>query len=250
MIFVVSGGSGGGLPAGRPIIHVTTPAGSSVTLAKSGTSIAIPASQKRTNGADAALEDWYYSIPSPSSSETWTVSAAKTGETTASATITVASGSKKWYDVVLSYNLDIIKAGNVISPFAAAVLPGYTEGGKSGSYYRIHQLTGTASRGGVATFGPIPETTKQYTSLVCEFYNLKLPSSSYRVYLGVASKSADIQPFEKPSTNVSKKGESASPFTLTLDVSGITLEGLYPAIWFTEGNNDYSECNISKMYLN
>lgn len=248
--FIVRRGGGGGIPVGNPVIHVTTPTGSTVTLSKSGSAITIPASQKHVNGADATLDDWYYSIPSPSSSETWTVSAAKTGETTTSTTVTVASGSKKWYDVELSFSMDIIKAGVVISPFEAAMLPGYTEGGKSGSYYRIHQTDGTSSRGGVATFGPIPETTKQYTSLVCEFYNLKLPSSSYRVYLGVVNKPADEQPFEKPSTNVSKKGESTTPFTLTLDVSGITLDGLYPVVYFTEGDNDYSECNIMKMYLN
>ena len=106
--FIVRRG-GGLLSRNSAALHVTAPAGSTVTLAKGGVTVKVlGASKSIVDGVDANTAHWYYSI-SPGNSGSWTVSAALGGKT-ASKTLTI--DSNKVYDVRLEYTLYLFKEGS------------------------------------------------------------------------------------------------------------------------------------------
>ena len=72
---------GGGLTPGSAVIHVTAPAGSTISFAKGGVTVKeLDASKSHVNATDSSLADWYYSVSS-SNYGTWTVTASSSGRT-------------------------------------------------------------------------------------------------------------------------------------------------------------------------
>ena len=130
--FIVRRGGSGGLSANGAVLRITAPTGSTITLTKGGVTVAALAAAKgHTNASDATFADWYYSVSSGNYGS-WTVTAARDGET-ASRTVTVDSA--KQYDVFLAYNIYLIRDGVLDSNVNATF--GATSGAKSGNNYVI-----------------------------------------------------------------------------------------------------------------
>ena len=130
--FIVRRGGSGGLSAGGAVLHITAPAGSTITLKKGDVTVAtLAAARGHTNASDTTLADWYYAIVSTNYGS-WTATAARDGET-ASRTVTVDSA--KQYDVFLAYNIYLIRDGVLDSNVNATF--GATSGAKSGNNYVI-----------------------------------------------------------------------------------------------------------------
>lgn len=98
--FIVRRGGTGGMSVNNAVIHVNAPLGSTVTFSKGGVvTKTINPGNAHTN-IDGKTADYYYAI-NASSFGTWTMTASKTGETSASETVTVSAA--KEYDVDLQY---------------------------------------------------------------------------------------------------------------------------------------------------
>ena len=92
--------SGGGIfSANAAVLHVLTPVGSTVTIAKGSATKVCTAGKSHTNNRDTGFADYYFSLAA-SEYGTWTVTAAL-GSDTASKTVAVSTNRK--YDVELSY---------------------------------------------------------------------------------------------------------------------------------------------------
>ncbi|MDO4990847.1 MAG: hypothetical protein Q4E45_10125 [Eubacteriales bacterium] len=113
--FIVRRGGSGGLSAGGAVLHITAPAGSTITLKKGDVTVAtLAAARGHTNASDTTLADWYYAIVSTNYGS-WTATAARDGET-ASGTVTV--DSNKVYDLSLSFGLYLIRNGQLQSGYS------------------------------------------------------------------------------------------------------------------------------------
>lgn len=113
MIFVVGSSGGGGPKAEDAILIVTTSAGSTVTATKGSTSIT---PTLWTAAADATQECALFVIPAAQfdSSTPWTVTAT---DGTKTDTETVVIDSNKQYDLLLDYNIWLVKHGVLIATF-------------------------------------------------------------------------------------------------------------------------------------
>lgn len=104
------GGSGGGLSPNSAVIHVTAPVGSTITFSKNGVIVKVlDASKSHVNADNNAFADWYYSI-SAANYGTWTITATLD---TRSKSTTVSVSSNRQYDANISYDLYLIRDGNV-----------------------------------------------------------------------------------------------------------------------------------------
>lgn len=118
-----AGGGSTGLSSNNAIIHVTSPAGSTITFTKGGVVTKVLGPEKsHINAADSTLADWYYAVV-PSNYGTWTVTATRELDT-ASETITV--DSNKEYDLKVDYNFYFIRNG--------VILESYTIVGTTGTF--------------------------------------------------------------------------------------------------------------------
>ena len=121
---IVRRGGSGGLSANKAVIHVTAPAGSTITFSKGGVIVKTLGPEKsHVNARDNTLAEWYYAVSS-SNYGAWSVS-------TATLSRTVSIDSSKQYDVALYY-LYLYKNGNTCTD----VTGGYTAYGmKQNSSY-------------------------------------------------------------------------------------------------------------------
>lgn len=101
--------TGGGLSDSNAILRVTVPTGSAVTAAKGGVT---KHAKLWTQNADNTLDTAIISIPAGSfDSNPWTVTATLGGSTT---TASVVINSADEYDLVLFYDLYLIKGGRLV----------------------------------------------------------------------------------------------------------------------------------------
>lgn len=129
--FIVRRGGGSGLSANGAVLRITAETGSTIKLSKGGVTVATLASGKgHTNAANTSYADWYYPITAANYGS-WAVTATKNGKT-ASKTVTV--NSNKQYDVLLTYQLYIIKNGYIQSPFTLALNYGSRNTGMTQNY--------------------------------------------------------------------------------------------------------------------
>lgn len=100
--FLVRRGGSGGLSPNSAVIHVTAPAGSTISFAKGGVVAKVLGPDKsHVKASDNSLAEWYYAI-SPINYGEWTVTASLSGDT-ASDTVTISTN--KQYDLELSYHV-------------------------------------------------------------------------------------------------------------------------------------------------
>lgn len=98
----------GDLSPDNAVIHVTAPAGSTITFSKGEVIVKTLGPEKsHVNANNNTFADWYYTVNS-SNYGSWTVTASRSGYTT-SKTITVSAANQ--YDVSLRYDIEIIKQG-------------------------------------------------------------------------------------------------------------------------------------------
>lgn len=182
MIGKTNAGAGGGhLNDTDALLRVSAPTGSTITMAKGGVTVAVLAATKgHTNASDATLADWYYGISSGNYGS-WTVTAAKDGE---SASKTVTVDNAKQYDVSLSYALYLISNGQLQS--------GYNLYG--GSNTISQESDHVLAKGGSGTVyfcsvGPVSGITYPY--LILKVSDEKINNSTAK--FGIASTSAYSQ---------------------------------------------------------
>lgn len=109
---MVGGGGGGGLSPNSAVIHVTAPAGSTISFVKGSVAAKVLGpDNSHVNSADTSLADWYYSVSS-SNYGTWTVTATL-GTDTATATVTI--DSNKQYDLSMAVKW-FIRDGVLVDP--------------------------------------------------------------------------------------------------------------------------------------
>lgn len=120
--FVTRRGGTDGLSPNNAVIHVTAPAGSTISFSKGGVTAKVLGPEKsHVNANDATLADWYYSVSS-NNYGTWTVTASLDGSTTNES---VVIDSNEQYDVHLKYDMYFIENG-IIKGFSYSVSSGIT----------------------------------------------------------------------------------------------------------------------------
>ena len=122
---VVNGGGGGGPSASDAILIVTTTTGSTVTATKNGVTITPTMWEK---AADATYECALFVIPAAQfdSSTPWTVTAT---DGTNTDTDTIVINSNKQYDMLLDYNIWLVRHGVLLVTFTPS------------AYANLNQLT-------------------------------------------------------------------------------------------------------------
>lgn len=108
--FLVRRGGSGGLSPNGAVIHVTAPAGSTISFAKGGVIAKVLGPDKsHVNSADSTLADWYYAV-SPGNYGEWTVTAIRqSDQVTESKTVTVSEN--KQYDLKIIFKLYLFESG-------------------------------------------------------------------------------------------------------------------------------------------
>ena len=114
MIGRTNSGVGGGMSLNGAVIHVTAPAGSTITFSKGEVIVkALGPEKSHVNANDNTLAEWYYAVNS-SNYGTWSIS-------TSTLSRTVSIDSNKQYDIALYY-LYLYKNGDTCTD----VTGGYT----------------------------------------------------------------------------------------------------------------------------
>lgn len=102
-------GGSGGLSTNAAVIHVSAPAGSTITFSKGGVIVKTLGPEKsHVNAGDADKADWFYPVSAANYGE-WTVTASKANIGTGSYDVTVSSA--KTYDVDISFGYLIYRNG-------------------------------------------------------------------------------------------------------------------------------------------
>jgi hypothetical protein len=105
----LTGTGGGGLPVNSAVIHVSAPAGSTITFSKGGVIVdTFGPDRQHINSSDAEKADWFYPV-APANYGAWTITAAITNLGTGSYDVTVSEA--KVYDVVISFGYLIYRNG-------------------------------------------------------------------------------------------------------------------------------------------
>ena len=210
-------GGGGGPTASDAILTVTAPAGSTITATK-GSATLVPTLWTTADGnqecALFVIEPEQFDSSTP-----WTVTATLGTDT---ATDTVTIDSNKRYDVELSYNLYIIKNGVEQTGFTItyASMPVHTlEDGI------LLLQTGTSS--GRMVVGPLPSANDR-TKAVFEFEKIEsIGSNVSRAAIGAGT--GTTRAAETYLTN------SAVPITVNVDISTLSVYGLYAKLLIDGG---------------
>lgn len=107
---------GGGFSAGSALVHVSAPVGSKVTFSKGGFIVrTINPSKAHLNAKDSEMADYYFPV-SPGSYGEWAITATL-GSNSTSGNVTISAN--KQYDVVLTYDLYLVRNGVVMDGYSA-----------------------------------------------------------------------------------------------------------------------------------
>jgi len=136
MIFVVGGGSG--LPLTKPLIHVNTVSGATVTFSYGGVIVKTLDSSKAFANSDGITADYYFPVPNTGS---WTVTATK-GSTVLTKTVSVSA--VKQYDVSL-VTVYIIKNGVVQDGFTRSNAGGTVTVDSTNGLINLHSAAAASS---------------------------------------------------------------------------------------------------------
>lgn len=108
--YLVRRGGSGGLSPNSAVIHVTAPAGSTVSFAKGGVVAKVLGPDKsHVKASDSAFAEWYYAV-SPDNYGEWTVTATKqSDQATESKTVTISEN--KQYDLEIIFRFYLFREG-------------------------------------------------------------------------------------------------------------------------------------------
>ena len=108
--YLVRRGGSGGLSPNSAVIHVTAPAGSSVSFAKGGVVAKVLGPDKsHVKASDSAFAEWYYAV-SPDNYGEWTVNAIRqSDQETESKTVTISEN--KQYDLEIIFRFYLFREG-------------------------------------------------------------------------------------------------------------------------------------------
>ena len=108
--YLVRRGGSGGLSPNSAVIHVTAPAGSTVSFAKGGVVAKVLGPDKsHVKASDSAFAEWYYAV-SPDNYGEWTVTAIRqSDQATESKTVTISEN--KQYDLEIIFRFYLFREG-------------------------------------------------------------------------------------------------------------------------------------------
>ena len=245
--------SGAGIKGNDAILRVIAPAGSTVTISKSGVS---KSDLGHENAADNTLYDYYFIIHASQfdSVNPWTVTASL-GAQSISDTIVVDSADE--YDLTLLYTLYLIKNGasQVGSLTALALAPsGVTALAPDISYASTYIQIGWSStgseRGGIV-YVPVRVDLSKYSVInvdgtVQNHTNLA-GNAALSGWTAFGSTQADNRVLNQALSN-STGSSSYVSFSDSIDVSNVT-DSVYLGINSFRNSSVYSVTRLKNLYL-
>ena len=259
MIFNMVGGGSGGLKATDAILRVIAPAGSTVTITKSGVS---KSDVGHENALDNTLYDYYFIIHQSQfdSVNPWTVTATL-GTQTISDTIIIDAADE--YDMTLSYTLWLIDNGitqfgtltalalKSLGTASYAQAPAISTGT---GYVQIGWTSGAASGqagGGIAYFSSSQINLSKYKSIHVDGTIRNATSYDTNVatqaWTDIGTSQADNRLFAQPLSD-SVESSSYVAYDTDIDISSISDEA-YIGVNGYRGTSNYTTLRIANMYL-
>lgn len=250
MIGRVNAGGGGGLQSTDAILRVIAPAGSTVTISKGGVS---KSDHGHENAADTSLYDYYFIIHASQfdSVNPWTVTATL-GSDTASDTVVIDSADE--YDVVLDYNLYLIRDGVFTTAYTHTLYGYSTATWTEESGYAQLYVPKASSSFSTGYFSDIDIT--DYLYIVCESSTHGYSSDSQSCpgvgVINVLNKNANPTTFTawvklmtgNTSTSTDTEG------TFTVDISSLTgTKDIGIQVAASSSTNVTGQCKCYNLYL-
>ena len=230
---IVRRGGSGGLSANKAVIHVTAPAGSTITFSKGGVIVKTLGPEKsHVNARDNTLAEWYYAVGS-SNYGTWTVTATL-GTNSSSNTIII--DSNKQYDAILRYSWTLLPRDGIQwtssynSPGSAAPSNSYANG-------KLNLDFKWGSGSGYSQFRSSEISLVGYNTIELHYsMNLAGGGSGVTFRFGAASQS-NLTVENTSAYQKSISVASTSGATLTADISGLSdLDTAYFYVGFQKNS--------------
>lgn len=238
------GGGGSGFSATDAMLRVQAPAGSTVTISKSGTT---KSDNGHENADDNTVYDYYFIISQSQfdSVNPWTVTATH-GVKTASDSIII--NSHDFYNMELFYTLYLVENGVPAQAFSSS-------GGALGNQtYSDEYCYGLSTGGNYAriAYTSVAVDLTPYSMLYVDTYRIKSYSATGCPSIGISqnipsidSSSAVVSGY---TTYTSTSTDSSTHVTYSVDVSSYT--GYYYIFFATSGTRNYTGLfYFSDIYL-
>lgn len=245
----IIGAGGEGLSVNSAVLHVTAPAGSTVTFSKGGVAVRSLGPGRAHTNADGANADYYFPV-APANYGEWTVTATR-GTDHTEAVVTVSTNQQ--YDVVLSYFLYLYQDGN-----ECTAVSGGWDG--NGSYTKTAELIRSIPpAGGWANVSTVHKVLfTGWNSLIFVFAGaIACGSGGTNIFLWAAESRIANGGITEPSGAVASRkigGNNNGLVTLetyAIDVSQLSAEyhvGFHIGRGGGTGDN-WTDCTLLKVYL-
>ena len=238
MIFVVGGG---GLSLNNALLHINAPSGSTIQLAKGSVTVATLNASKGHPNSDGVSVDWYYSVNSSNYGE-WSISAFNSDAASTYATVTI--NSVKQYDVVLKYNLYVIKGGMLqgyrVDEASSAIT--VTENYNNTNSLRLYAATSSIVQQYVFLNPAHNFNLRPYNTLHCTFLFKQGNTSSGVARIGIGSNVQSLDNNLWPAFESISK-DASNTQTITIDISQLTDS------WFFKVAVGSSQSYTAELYL-